>query len=483
MARKIITSIIVCFFAITTFSQEGISAFFYSAPFYSPEHGAYLETYMAIVGESVNYKELDEEGMIQATVEVTMLFKQNNEIVDFRKYNLNSPAISDTLEEKPNFVDLQRIPLESGVYSFELMLKDLNAEETKEFKFLDIVTLNFNDQDLNFSGIEFVESYEPTKKQNIFTKNDYDLVPYVSDFLPNTVENLIFYVEIYNMDKAVGLDNSFLLKYYIEGHNTNKPLNEFSHFRKQISSPVNVVFSEMAIDKLPSGNFNLVVEVRDKTNKLLKKTKFFFQRSNPGMEYTMSDLATINIQKSFVEEITSIDSLKEYIKSLRPISDEMERTFADNQLKSNNIELMQQFFLNFWEKRNTINPGTEWERYKKQVQHVNESFSTQIKKGYETDMGRVYLQYGTPNTITDQSYSRETKPYQIWHYYRTQGQANRKFVFAKEGANFAEYVLVHSNARGEIRDPYFDSYLRQDFEQDGSTERKSRMQNEYDFVR
>ncbi|MCK5169725.1 MAG: hypothetical protein KAQ75_07595, partial [Bacteroidales bacterium] len=268
-SRNLITLVLVLVCSIS-FSQEELSAFFYSSPFYSLENGAYLETYIAVFGESVEYGQTEEEGMIQAKVEITMLFKQNNEIIDFRKYNVRSPLISDTLETRPNFIDMQRIPLETGTYSFELIIKDINNKTQTEFIFSDIVSLEFNNKDLSFSGIELVESYEDTEKQNILSKNGYDMMPYVSDFYPITIESLIFYVEIYNIDKIIGLDEPFLLKYFIEGHNTNKPLKEFSHFKKQISSPVNNVFTEMAIDKLPSGNFNLVIEIRDETNKLLK---------------------------------------------------------------------------------------------------------------------------------------------------------------------------------------------------------------------
>jgi len=450
MTKKLST-IWLILLAFCSFSQENnLNVFFYSSAFNMPQNGPYLETYITVVGESVTFIKSDDPGFLNATVEVTMLFRPNKEIVDFRKYNLVSPKVVDSSEIRPNFIDLQRIPLKAGIYSYELIIRDINNSTSVPFIYNDILSLDFDDSTLNISGIELVESYEESKKENIYSKNGYDIIPYVSDFYPSTVENLAFYAEVYNMDRVLGNDIPFLIKYYIEGFNTNIPIHEFSHFEKQISSPVNVVFKDLNIAELPSGNFNLVIEIRDKENNLLTNKKMFFQRSNPGKEFNLNDLSAIDVSKSFVLQITNIDTLREYIHGLRPISDKRERLFADNQLETNNIDLMQQFFLSFWQKRNQSRPEIEWKNYQKQVDFVNKWYSTQIMKGYETDRGRVYLQYGTPNTITDKKYEAGYYPYEIWHYYQTQGQTNRKFVFYKPGLGVNDYQLIHSNANGEI---------------------------------
>ncbi|NOZ47567.1 MAG: GWxTD domain-containing protein [Chlorobi bacterium] len=485
MIKKIFISIILLSIFIPAFCQENnLKAFFYSAPFNIINNGPYLETYIAISGESAVFAPTGEDGLIQANIEVTMLFKQNGEIKDFRKYNLKSPVVYDTIEQKPNFIDLQRIPLDTGAYNFELILKDINKENSIPFKYNDVVTINFSNENVCISGIELVENYEESKKQNIFSKNGYDIVPFVSDFFPNTINKLIFYAEIYNTDKLFGPEESYLLKYYIESFHTTKALHGFSHFKKQIASPVNVIFKEMNIENLPTGNFNLVIEVRDKKNKLVKNIKYFFQRSNPGTSFSLSDLASIDISKSFVLKYSNVDTLKEYIRCLRPISDVMERTFADNQLKAANIDLMQKFFLNFWEKRNSNFPEQEWLTYQKQVNYVNKAFSTQIMKGYETDRGRVYLQYGTPNTITDKRYEIDYYPYEIWHYYHTQGQTNRKFVFYKPGLAVNDYQLIHSNAKGEVSNQYWGKILMKDFTtEDNNQKQKGGVYDDYNFIR
>ncbi len=186
----------------------------------------------------------------------------------------------------------------------------------------------------------------------------------------------------------------------------------------------------------------------------------------------------------FFWKYNNLDTLSDYINCLRPISDELERTFADNQLKKGEIKLMQQFFLSFWEKRNTANPEAEWKNYQKHVDYVNRSYSSQIMRGYETDRGRIYLQYGTPNTITDKKYEPEYYPYQIWHYYHTQGQSNRKFVFYLPGLAVNDYQLIHSNANGEVSNEQWARLLRKDFTTDDDNARQSGgVYDDYDLIR
>ncbi|GAB1402954.1 hypothetical protein MASR1M74_01320 [Lentimicrobium sp.] len=74
-------------------------------------------------------------------------------------------------------------------------------------------------------------------------------------------------------------------------------------------------------------------------------------------------------------------------------------------------------------------------------------------------MGRVYLKYGSPNSITDMPFEtggmlgEGSIPYQIWHYYELDNgrQRNKKFVFASSELLSKDYTLIHSDALGEIQ--------------------------------
>ena len=65
--------------------------------------------------------------------------------------------------------------------------------------------------------------------------------------------------------------------------------------------------------------------MRDRSNTLICSNSTFFQRSNPEVNYDMSDLAGVNIANTFVSDITDIDTLRQYIRYLDPVCTEMER--------------------------------------------------------------------------------------------------------------------------------------------------------------
>ena len=119
-------------------------------------------------------------------------------------------------------------------------------------------------------------------------------------------------------------------------------------------------------------------------------------------------------------------------------------------LGANDEELMKQYLYNFWLTRNNTNPEKEWKEYKERVDITQDLYSTSIKRGYETDRGRVYLKYGKPNTISEMKNEPSSYPYEIWHYYGTENRSNVKFIFYNPDIISNDYPLLHSTMQGEI---------------------------------
>jgi GWxTD domain-containing protein len=122
---------------------------------------------------------------------------------------------------------------------------------------------------------------------------------------------------------------------------------------------------------------------------------------------------------------------------------------------------MHRYAIDFWKRRaaDTTNPVKMWVAYYEQVQQVLKLFRCGKQKGYYTERGRVYLQYGAPNQRSVQANEPNTFPYEIWHYYRitdgVNGQfySNRKFVFVNKNIGDDCHTLVHSDMRGELNNP------------------------------
>ncbi len=483
---KNIFILLVLFIPLTkTFAQipKFIQAQLFYSNFYSPADGPYLETYLLVIGNSIDWIKNENE-KFQGKIEVTMIFKNQETIVAFDKYELNSPEIADTSNISINFLDQQRFSLPNGSYDFEIRIRDLNGS-TPPFTAIQALDIEFNENEVGISGIQLIESFEKNEQPNILTKSGYDLIPYVYNFIPQDINVLSFYCEIYNTDKIFGQNEKYLLSYYIESFETDKQLPNFVTYKRENSQPVTVVFTNYNISELPSGNYNFVVEVRNRENELIKSNKLFFQRSNPKIKLDHSYFTQLTVENSFVSQITNSDTLLQYIKYLYPIATNIERNYMKHQIEDAKADLitMQRFFFNFWLERDMTNPEGSWKYYLAAVNLVNEQFGapgTKGKKGYETDMGYIFLKYGPPNTITDRPFDASvsgltigptgdetgdsgTVPYQIWHYYSLNNLRDRRFVFANVHLALFDYKLIHSNMPGEVQNENWQAELHYRF--------------------
>jgi GWxTD domain-containing protein len=427
------------------------------ATFYSPVDGPYVETYLTVVGNSVKFIK-NQNGKFQGSIQITIIFKKDSLIKDFKKYNLMSPEVTDTAGINLNFIDQQRFVLPDGKYNVEIIIDDLN-EPTKPYKVNETIDILLPVDKINISGIELVESYKKTEVANILSKSGFDITPYNYSLYPDKTNKLTYYAEIYNTEKVLGKDEKFVVSTFIEMNETNKQLAEYAKIKKENTKQVNVVFNELDITTLGSGNYNLVIEVRNKNNEVVAFNKIFFQRVKATtsvnrnqyqtVEQLKVDVEKMNIENSFVANMTNRDTLMENIRCLRPISTNSEKTYAKNLLKKPDIKNMQQFFLSYWINREPKNPEGAWKKYSLEVQKVNNDFSAQTMKGYETDRGRVYLQYGPPNSRIQVSDEPDAWPYEIWHYYNIESENNVKFVFLNENLMENFYTLIQSTKSGE----------------------------------
>jgi GWxTD domain-containing protein len=435
-----------------SFSQS-LESYFHYAVFNSPQ-GPYLETYLSTIGETVVFAEKD--NAFQAEIEVTLIFKQNDSVIQFEKYILKSPLLSNLEEKRPNFLDQQRIPIKSGDYNFEIQIQDINSE-LNPYKLNETLNVGFPENKLNFSGIQLLEDFRESTDETVLTKNGIDLIPYVSNFYPGNINSLKFYVELYNADAII--NDGFLVRYFIKNDDTQEALPEIARFKRYQPKKYTPILGELNIETLKSGNYQLVVEVLDKTNKKIKEISYFFQRSKPLDPTDFQELDNFQMNQIFVGNMENQDSIKIYINALRPIATEREKQFIDHKQKTADLRILQSFFYAFWYERNMLDPGGEWEVYKKQIKIVDKLFATSIKRGYETDRGRVYLAYGPPNDSFQSGHEPSAYPYEIWSYYKLEDERNRKFVFYNPALAGNDFELLHSNMTGELKTPNWERYL------------------------
>ncbi len=462
--KKILFLLIPFFLSTFQESQAQIKAMMTYTTFMDNEQSPYLETFIIIDPLSIKYINIGKD-QYQGVIEITMVFKQNDKIITFSKIDLRTPLEKDSIPKSLNIIDIQRLAIPNGDFDFEVSFVDKN-NPTSSSQYNDVITINHPFEKLSISGLQFVDKMEKTKEENLFTKHNFDIYPYISDFFPEKVTQMMVYAEIYNTNFAYSDTGEYVYRVFVEDFENGKIVPSLFKMKKEKASLIKVLAQSFDISNLPSGNYNLVVEIRNRDNKVDAYNKVFFQKSNPSLPQIPADVTTADIANTFVERITSKDTLSFYIDYLYPISTLMERKYAlnllpDNKGKHKNLEdkseeeiklMMQRYFYNFWYTRNELNPEEEWEKYKLEVAKVNHQFSLKNRRGYQTDRGRTYLKYGSPNSINTQSREPSAYPYEIWHYYQIPTQGNVRFVFYNRDLVTNDWELLHSDARGEIKD-------------------------------
>jgi len=446
--KKILLILLCGIFSAFSLHAQNLQAFMSYTLFNSPVDGPYIETYLSVFGPSLQYVK-NANGKYQGTVEVTIIFRQDDDIVNYDKYEVTSQELDDTSAMIPNFIAQQRYLLKNGNYDMEFIIADANAD-ADPYITTDPVEVSFPSGKPSISGIELISEYKKAEEPGMLTKSGFDLYPYVFNFYPEGVEKIMFYSEFYNTDKMFGQGGKFVYNYYIQSFETKNQMMDFSRSKVGEASPVFPIMRELDIANLPSGNYYLVVELRNQDNEVIEKNRLFFQRSNPNIQFNTDNLASLNTEGTFVDKIENADTLRKYIHYLLPIATEVDRVFISKQMGDADITTLRQYFLNFWKGRDNIMPEAAWNHYYQQVRKVNYIYSTPNRQGYETDRGRVFLKYGPPNIISESYNEPAAYPYEIWQYYSLgDGQRNRKFVFYTIDIVTNDFQLVHSDAIGE----------------------------------
>jgi len=452
--RYFLSLIAVLFFS-PVFSN--ITVYFNYGVFSTGNSKPYLETYLTVSGNSVKF--LPTSNGRQASVNISWKILKGKELVKSSNYNLISPLASDTLH-LPSFIDSQRFPLGNGQYVLELVVTDNADPEKKSTHSEKINILQNREKKIYNSDIEILESFTKSTSQSVLTKNGYDLVPYNINYFPKAQNSLKFYIETYNLDTVIGKSSKFVYSYYIENNENLQKLRGLSGFQKQNANRINPLLAQFDITQLPSGNYNLVIEVKDSLNKIQAQKKWFFQRQSDAKNIMISENENYKTVEDFFNSVQSGDSLKQLVECLWPISGYKERDWQQVQLQRNEPNLMRSYLVGYWKEQagDTIDPLQLWYTYYKRVMETNALLKCGKQKGYFTDRGRVYLQYGKPDQRNQVNSEADTYPYEIWHYYKIYDKAtkrfftNKRFVFANFAIADDCYKLIHSEVRGELYD-------------------------------
>jgi GWxTD domain-containing protein len=456
----------VLLLANSTYCYSQIDALFDYKVYYQPDTWRpYVETHLSINGGSITMAPISNTH-VQGKLGVVLTFEKDSSIITFSKYDLTSPSFAH--HETKNFYDLQRIEIETGSLDLEMTLSDLNGDLMKiDTANLHLVVPDISNDSVHLVNLELIQTLTRDSSQSVLQKAGFKIIPKLLKYYPENEDVLRFYSECYFPQLSSHETKAIVIRYYIKLEGRATQMIGMNPPKRVNTSSVLPIIGTINIGTLPSGNYEVVLEIINQAQQIIMSTSTKIFRNNPKAMLTLSGDPNQLIKKSFIGNINSYDTLKNYIDCLWPIATKDEKeiiedTFSD---KNSNITKMQLFFYNFWHARNSLAPSESWVKYREDVNRVNESYGSNFRKGYDSDRGIVYLKYGPPNSATRES-EPAAYPYEIWFYQKIGNTANKRFVFYNPTLIADDYVLLHSDMLGESRNPNWLSELYRRAESD-----------------
>lgn len=423
--------------------QQKIKAYVDNKTFYSAEAGSFVDVDIQFVGYTMKYK--GAEGGLQASVAIfTQVTNEAGDTVFTDGYRLNSPIMRDSVIE--DFFDVVRVPLNPGKYNINISLQDLIAENEPIAGKLEVTVPDYRTK-LGISDILVAEAAyvsDPNGTPSVFSKSGYDILPRISNFYPQDLTMIPYYVEIYNTGALP--DSTFILVQKVINTENNLALPDMDRNIVLKKGAITPVLRKLDITKLPSGSFKLELAVYDKLNNRHGEVRsYYFDRDN---QVEQLETGVVMLDPGFQQSLTD-DSLEFYLASLVPISKSGDAKTIYATIKTHNKDQMRKLIQAYWQASQGTAATDQWLKYKQTVLLVEKNYGSKLYPGYVTDRGRVYLQYGAPNTINTRESSPEEYPYEIWHYYKIRQFSNKRFVFYNPDLVGNNYRLLHSDLIGE----------------------------------
>lgn len=448
--------IVIClqFFLTSLVANCQIDALFDYKVYYEPgTWQPYIETHLSINGESLVLAPISNKESI-GKLGVVLTLEKENKVINFNKYDLTSPVFN--VNTNTTFFDVQRLSIDTGAIDLIITLTDLNGDLTKvDTAKLNVNVPNINNDSIHLVNIELISSLTKDTTNHFLQKVGYNIVPKLLKYYPENEDVLKFYSECYFPNLPNDSTRDVVLRYYIKPEGKSSMMLAMNAPKRITTGNVLPILGQVNLATVPSGNYDLVLEVISREQKIIAKTSTKIFRNNPKAMLTASGDPNTLIKESFIGQIENYDTLKNYINCLRPIADNDEKKIIDNEFndpETASIIKMQLFFYHFWYARNSLAPSESWVKYRQDVNRVNNAYGNNFRKGYESDRGIIYLKYGPPNSVSEKV-EPSAYPYEIWYYQRIGNFANKRFVFYSPTLIANDFVLLHSDMIGEVRNP------------------------------
>lgn len=421
---------------------------------FKADNVSYVEVYLQVIGKTVTFDTILGD-KIQAAVETSVIIRQNDSIVAAERFVLRSPEF----DKINDFVEIRRYVLEDGLYEITTNFSDIR-DETNQLEVLQAFDIEYGNDGLLQSDIRLLSSIKQEEGQSDFHRNGYFLEPLPFNFYHRYNSTLIFYNEIYNSDKEI--QNDFMITYRIKKNRSNDLFDTIDYRHKRLNPmKVNVVMAKLDISDLPSGNYLLEVEVKDRDQNILSKRSTDFSRSNPVADVMLLERSTEDESLSWLDTFSEA-RIVYAMKALEPTLAGQD-VITLNYLLDHPGKLLykKNFLYHIYTQRYGELGEQGFLQYMEVADAIHAMFKSGMGYGFETDRGRIYLKYGRPDERIRIEDDQGAYPYEIWYYNKIldTGQSDVRFMFYNPELATNHFLLLTSTCRGERQNPRWEYSL------------------------
>lgn len=349
----------------------------------------------------------------------------------------------------------QLVALAPGRYDAHLYYQDEADHSRNDSTKFELTVPAFTGERLRLSDVIVANEASPSSDNtNPFFRNGYVVLPNVSSVINPPFLVLNTYLEVYNAHKVP--TSEYHISYKLADSNRTI-FYESQVTRQRAGVRTTVELNSLPLDSLPSGTYYVIVKayngfMRSATDSTMVYRSFVLRNPDIDQMLAAKSTPTADAYKSDAVIDPMYAGLKEnelgdeYSK-VRYIASDLEKNVWD---ELQGAEAKGRFLTHFWLIRDP-SPGTpsneDRDDYFKRVEEAGNLYSAPMTpRGWDSDRGRVLLQYGKPDGIDRHFQEFNRKPYEVWTY----TQMSYQFIFIDRTQTGA-FSLVHSNAPSEVR--------------------------------
>ena len=355
---------------------------------------------------------------------------------------------------------IERFALDPGGYSLGLKLIDGEDPSRTDSTGFEFSVRPFKRDAFCVSDLELIKEMAPAGdggESHPLARNGYIIVRNVSGVVTAPDYRVNSYLEIYNTHTLAYPNFSIA---YLIADTAGRGLYRRDTLLEKSVTRTMFDLNSAVVNGLPSGVYILAARVyngpRDVATDSVEVTRTFqvYNRRQDAI-YAMNGrdvpayADAIDLAYSGMKE-EELD--KEFKKASYIIADHQKQIWEG----LSGVEAKARFLTRFWlildDDPSTVENPFRDDYYDRIRQAKLQYSSTMYPEGWNSDRGRVLLQYGKPDGIDRHPSEHNRKPYEIWRY----SSLGFAFVFV-DRTQTGTYQLVHSTAPNEISFPEWEA--------------------------